>query len=71
MAIALTASTDWLLFEEDERGPSDELKAENGFRGLGRPDSQAPSQAHGKAHAKPRRYKEHRESGTRRRLREI
>ncbi|MBK6287182.1 MAG: helix-turn-helix transcriptional regulator [Gammaproteobacteria bacterium] len=23
---ALTASTDWLLFEEDERGPDDELK---------------------------------------------
>lgn len=26
LAIALTASTDWLLFEADERGPSDELK---------------------------------------------
>ena len=26
LAIALTASTDWLLFEEDERGPGDELK---------------------------------------------
>lgn len=26
LAIALTASTDWLLFEEDERGPDDELK---------------------------------------------
>lgn len=26
LAIALTASTDWLLFEENERGPNDELK---------------------------------------------
>lgn len=26
LAIALTASTDWLLFEENERGPDDELK---------------------------------------------
>jgi len=26
LAIALTASTDWLLFEANERGPSDELK---------------------------------------------
>ena len=26
LAIALAASTDWLLFEEDERGPDDELK---------------------------------------------
>lgn len=26
LAIALTASTDWLLFEEDERGPDDQLK---------------------------------------------
>lgn len=26
LAIALTASTDWLLFEEDERGLGDELK---------------------------------------------
>ncbi|MCP4043665.1 MAG: helix-turn-helix transcriptional regulator [Gammaproteobacteria bacterium] len=26
LAVALTASTDWLLFEEDERGPDDELK---------------------------------------------
>ena len=26
LAIALSASTDWLLFEEDERGPTDELK---------------------------------------------
>lgn len=26
LAIALSASTDWLLFEEDERGPDDELK---------------------------------------------
>lgn len=25
-AIALAASTDWLLFEEDERAPDDELK---------------------------------------------
>jgi transcriptional regulator with XRE-family HTH domain len=26
LAIALTASTDWLLFEDDERGPDDQLK---------------------------------------------
>lgn len=26
LAIALSASTDWLLFEQDERGPDDELK---------------------------------------------
>jgi transcriptional regulator with XRE-family HTH domain len=26
LAIALAASTDWLLFEEDERSPDDELK---------------------------------------------
>ncbi len=26
LAIALTASTDWLLLEEGERGPDDELK---------------------------------------------
>ncbi len=26
LAIALSASTDWLLFEEDERRPDDELK---------------------------------------------
>jgi transcriptional regulator with XRE-family HTH domain len=26
LAVALTASTDWLLFEEDERGPDDELR---------------------------------------------
>lgn len=26
LAIALAASTDWLLFEDDERGPDDELK---------------------------------------------
>lgn len=26
LAVALTASADWLLFEEDERGPDDELK---------------------------------------------
>ncbi len=26
LAIALSAITDWLLFEEDERGPDDELK---------------------------------------------
>ena len=26
LAIALTACTDWLLFEEDGRGPDDELK---------------------------------------------
>jgi transcriptional regulator with XRE-family HTH domain len=26
LAIALSASTDWLLFEQDERGPDDDLK---------------------------------------------
>ena len=26
LAVALTASTDWLLFEDDERGPDDQLK---------------------------------------------
>ena len=26
LAIALTASTDWLLFEDNERGPSDDLQ---------------------------------------------
>ncbi len=26
LAVALTASTDWLLFEDDERGPDDEMK---------------------------------------------
>ncbi len=26
LAIALTASTDWLLFEDNERGPDDELR---------------------------------------------
>ncbi len=26
LAVALTASADWLLFEDNERGPSDELK---------------------------------------------
>lgn len=26
LAVALTASTDWLLFEDDERGPDDELR---------------------------------------------
>jgi transcriptional regulator with XRE-family HTH domain len=26
LAIALTASTDWLLFEDNERGPDDQLK---------------------------------------------
>jgi transcriptional regulator with XRE-family HTH domain len=26
LAVALAASTDWLLFEDDERGPDDELK---------------------------------------------
>jgi transcriptional regulator with XRE-family HTH domain len=26
LAVALTASTDWLLFEKDERGPDDELR---------------------------------------------
>jgi transcriptional regulator with XRE-family HTH domain len=26
LAVALSASTDWLLFEDDERGPDDELK---------------------------------------------
>jgi len=26
LAVALTASTDWLLFEEDEREPDDELR---------------------------------------------
>lgn len=26
LAVALTASTDWLLFEEDERGPDDEMR---------------------------------------------
>ncbi len=26
LAVALAASTDWLLFEKDERGPDDELK---------------------------------------------
>ena len=26
LAVALTASTDWLIFEDDERGPDDELR---------------------------------------------
>lgn len=26
LAVALTTSTDWLLFEDDERGPDDEMK---------------------------------------------